>query len=395
MSFLLLHASAPFRLYYRELQNAEALKMKRILICLCFLTLMMPVAMASEALTVAAKGAVLIDGASGRVLFGQNENEPFPMASTTKVMTTLLALENGTLDEKVTAGRNAAGVTGTSLYLSEGETLSMAHMLYGLMLRSGNDAAVAVAEHIAGSVPAFAEMMNRRAATLNADAHFVNPHGLDAEGHQTSALGLARIMREAMKNPEFRTITGTKRKIIPWVGNEYSRVLENKNKLLTTYEGATGGKTGFTGKAGRCLVFSAERDGMELIGAVLNCPTWFDTATVMLDYGFEHFRMEHAFDAGETAGTVPVINGDEATVNAVMAEPLKGAVPIGSAVDVVIRLPDTLDAPVHAGDILGTAALKTGGDVIAQCNLVAGNDVEKVSLKQAFTRLLRNWFWWA
>ena len=368
--------------------------MKRILICLCAFALMLPAASASEALTVAAKGAVLIDGASGRVLFGQNENEQFPMASTTKVMTTLLALENAALDEEVTAGKNAAGVTGTSLYLSQGETLSMEHMLYGLMLRSGNDAAVAVAEHIAGSVPAFAEMMNQRAAELNADAHFVNPHGLDADGHKTSAFGLARIMREAMKNPEFRTITGTKRKIIPWVGNEYSRVLENKNKLLTTYEGATGGKTGFTNKAGRCLVFSAERDDLELIGVVLNCPTWFDTATVMLDYGFEHFRMENAYNAGEIVRAIPVINGEDAAVNANVEEGLKAAVPIGSAVDIIVTLPDSLDAPVHAGDILGTAAIKTGGDVIAQCNLIAAADVERVSLQQAFVRLLRNWFWW-
>ena len=159
---------------------------------------------ASEAFTVAAKGAVLIDADSGRVLYGQNENERLPMASTTKVMTTLLALENSDLDEKVTAGENAAGVEGTSLYLSKGETLTMEQMLYGLMLRSGNDAAVAVAEHIAGSVSAFADMMNARAAELHADAHFVNPHGLDADGHGISALGLARVMREAMKKPVFR-----------------------------------------------------------------------------------------------------------------------------------------------------------------------------------------------
>ena len=353
-----------------------------------------PRARASEALTVAAKGAVLIDAASGRVLFGQNENAQYPMASTTKVMTTLLALEHAQLDEAVTAGKNAAGVTGTSMYLSEGETLSMEHMLYGLMLRSGNDAAVAVAEHIAGSVPAFAELMNARAAELNADAHFVNPHGLDADGHRISALGLARIMREAMKNPSFRTITGTKRKVIPWVGNEYSRVLENKNKLLTTYEGATGGKTGYTGKAGRCLVFSAERDGLELIGAVLNCPTWFDTATVMLDYGFDNYRLEKSYAQGETVRAVPVLNGMEGAVNATVDETLSAAVRIGAPVDIVVTLPDQLEAPVRAGDVLGTAAIKSDGDVIAQCNLVAAGDVEKVSLRAAFARLLRQWLFW-
>ena len=365
--------------------------MKRTITLLLLLILIIPGGLASEALTVAARGAALIDAASGRVLFGQDENERFPMASTTKVMTTLLALEHSTLDEQVTAGKNAAGVTGTSMYLSEGETLSMEHMLYGLMLRSGNDAAVAVAEHIAGSVPAFAEMMNARAAELNADAHFVNPHGLDAEGHWITALGLARIMREAMRNVTFRTITGTQRKVVPWVGNEYSRVLENKNKLLTTYEGATGGKTGFTNKAGRCLVFSAKRDGLELIGAVLNCPTWFDTATVMLDYGFDNYRLETAFRKGEVAGSVPVLNGMSAAVNAAADADLSCAVRIGALVDIVVSLPDQREAPVHAGDILGTAAIKSDGGVIAQCNLVAAENVGKPDLIQAFRRLLRNW----
>ena len=351
-----------------------------------------PPAEASEPFTVAAKGAVLIDADSGRVLFGQNENEMLPMASTTKVMTVLLALENAGLDEKVTAGKNAAGVTGTSLYLSEGETLTMEQMLYGLMLRSGNDAAVAVAEHIAGSVPAFAKMMNERAAALNADAHFVNPHGLDADGHKISALGLARVMREAMKNPVFRTITSTQRKVIPWAGNEYSRVLDNKNKLLKTYEGATGGKTGYTGKAGRCLVFSAERDGLSLIGAVLNCPTWFDTAAMMLDYGFENFRAEVSLEAGQDVTGVKVLGGMAGSVSAVAAMPLRAAVPVGSRAETVLNLPRTLTAPVHRGDVIGTAQIKSGGRIVAQCDLLAAASVEKRSFIDAVRRLFRNWF---
>ena len=365
--------------------------MKRILTMLCAALMLLPAARGSESLTVAARGAVLIDGAGGRVLFGQNENARYPMASTTKVMTTLLALENAPLDDQVTAGKNAAGVTGTSLYLSEGETLSMEHMLYGLMLRSGNDAAVAVAEHIAGSVPAFAEMMNARAAQLNADAHFVNPHGLDADGHWITALGLARIMREAMRNETFRTITATRRKVVPWVGNEYSRVLENKNKLLTTYEGATGGKTGFTNRAGRCLVFCAQRDGLELIGAVLNCPTWFDTAEMMLDYGFEHFRLERGLDAGETARAVSVLNGEAAAVNAVAESDLSAAVPIGVPVEHVVILPETLEAPVAAGAVLGSAAIRVDGETVAQCALVARTGVERLDIREAFRRILRNW----
>ena len=346
---------------------------------------------ASEPFSVAAKGAVLIDADSGRVLFGQNENEVLPMASTTKVMTTLLALENAGLDEQVTAGRNAAGVEGTSLYLSEGETLTMEQMLYGLMLRSGNDAAVAVAEHIAGSVPAFADMMNARAAELHADAHFVNPHGLDADGHGISALGMARVMREAMKNPVFRVITGTQRKVIPWSGNEYSRVLDNKNKLLKTYEGATGGKTGYTSKAGRCLVFCAEREELSLIGTVLNCPSWFDTAAALLDYGFENYRAEKALEAGQVAAGMRVLGGLSGSVQVVAETPLRAAVPVGSSPEVVLRLPEALAAPVTTGDIVGTAQIKSGGRVIAECNLRAAATVDRRSFAASIRRLFLNW----
>jgi len=161
------------------------------------LTCLISAAQASEALSVDAKGAVLIDGASGRILFAQNADRMLPEASCTKIMTALVALENSTLEEEVTAGKNAHGVTGTSIYLSEGETLTMEQMLYGLMLRSGNDAAVAIAEHVGGSVEDFAEMMNQRAKELDADAHFINPHGLDAEAHYTTAYELAIIAKHA------------------------------------------------------------------------------------------------------------------------------------------------------------------------------------------------------
>ena len=367
--------------------------MRRIIVLAAALLLWLEpwTAAASEPFAVAAKGAVLIDADSGRVLFGQNEDEMLPMASTTKVMTALIALENARLDEKVTAGKNAAGVPGTSLYLSEGETLTMEQMLYGLMLRSGNDAAVAIAEHVAGSVEAFAGMMNARAAQLAADAHFINPHGLDAEGHRISALGLALVMREAMKNPAFRTITGTKRKVIPWVGNAYSRVLDNKNRLLKTYSGITGGKTGYTGKAGRCLVFSAERDGLSLVGAVLNCPTWFDTATVLLDYGFENFRVESALDAGQKVAELPVRGGMAGSVSIVAADMLRAAVPVGSAPEVSMRLPRALTAPVQAGESVGTAQIRSGGSVVARCELVAAAAVERRDFVQSVRRLLRNW----
>ena len=365
--------------------------MRKNLLMILILAMLLPCcAAASEAVAFEGKAAVLIDAASGRILLGINENEMLPEASCTKIMTALLALEHSALDETVTTGPNAAGVTGTSLYLSRGETLTMEQMLYGLMLRSGNDAAVAVAEHVAGSVSAYAEMANVRAKELNADANFVNPHGLDADGHKASALGLARIMREAMHNPTFRMITGTKRKVIPWVGNEYSRVLENKNRLLTTYEGATGGKTGFTNKAGRCLVFSAERNDMELIGAVLHCYTWFDTAETILDYGFENYHMMRGIAAGDTAKTVEIYGGTAETVPAVAEEDLAAAVRNGARTEIVYQT-QPQNAPVERGAPLGTATLLEDGIAIAECRLIAGERVDQATPVAAFLQIIRNW----
>lgn len=346
--------------------------------------------LASEDFTIAARAAVLIDSESGRVLYAQNENEMLPEASCTKIMTALIALENSEMDESVTAGKNAHGVTGTSLYLSEGETLSMEQMLYGLLLRSGNDAAVAIAEHVAGSVKEFASMMNERAKQLNADANFVNPHGLDADGHRASALGLARIMREALKNESFRTITGTQRKVIPWVGNEYSRVLENKNRLLSDYEGATGGKTGYTSKAGRCLVFSAKRDEMELIGVVLSCPNWFDEAEKLLDYGFDNFRLHIALETGEEAGTASVLNGEKASVSASAQNRLAAAIRKDETPKLNTQI-EPLTAPVETGKQIGTAYLKIGDEIIVQTPLLAAESVKKWSIASAFRRVMADW----
>ncbi len=360
------------------------------LVILALLVALSGAARASEAPTVEARGAVLIDGDSGRILFGKNENERFAMASTTKIMTALLALENCALNETVTAGPNAAGVEGSSIYLSEGEQLSMEHMLYGLMLRSGNDAAVAIAEHVAGSVPAFAELMNARAKELDADAHFVNPNGLPADGHVASALALARIMRRAMAIPEFRTITATKRKVIPWVGNEYSRVLENKNRLLTSYEGANGGKTGYTKAAGRCLVFSAERGGLELIGVVLGCPTWFDTAEAMLDYGFANFRARTALAEGEPAGVTPVSGGARQNLAVVAGAPLSAALPVDALFSLRYEY-DSPAAPIRKGETVGRALLICEGETVASCPLVAAEDVAEWSFGEALRSVLRNW----
>jgi len=364
--------------------------LRRIIAAMLIFIVAADVVYAEEAMRVAAKGAVLIEADSGRVLFEQNADEMLPMASTTKIMTALLAIENCGLDEIVTTPHEAAGVPGTSIYLSENERLTMEQMLYGLMLRSGNDAATAIGAHVAGSVAGFVDMMNKRAGEMGIDAKFANPHGLDADGHRASARALAMIMREAMKHEEFARITATTKKIIPWEGNEYSRVLYNKNRLLTSYDGTLGGKTGYTSKAGRCLVFAARRDGMTVIGCVLNCSTWFDTAESMLDYGFENYMAVTAIEAGDVVENVAVAGGQARNADIVAAEALR--FPIGLGEEYVVRTDiKAAAAPVEAGAAAGEAYAIIDGEIVAQAALVYACDVAENDLEGALRRIIGNW----
>lgn len=345
----------------------------------------------AEEIDISARAAILIDAASGRVLYAKNADARCPMASTTKIMTALLALENSAPNEIVTASERAAGTGGTSIYLSAGETLSMEEMLKGLMLRSGNDAAVAIAEHIGGSVENFAAMMNARAEELGADAHFVTPNGLDAEGHGASARAMALIAREALRRDDFRALVGAQRATIPWRDNQYNRVLNNKNRLLREYEGATGVKTGFTKKAGRCLVFSAERDGMELIGVVLNCGAWFDEAERLLDWGFENFSIACAAEMGEDCGSVAVAGGASPRVRVIAESDAMAAVRASDQWSVELTLARSVAAPVHAGDSLGRAALKVNGEILAETRLIAAESSERLTFWGIFVKVLGGW----
>ena len=339
-----------------------------------------------------ARACIIIDQQSGQVLLSHNAETPLPMASTTKVMTALLAIELGDLDAPVTCSRNAFGVPGTSLYLSEGETLTLREMLYGLMMASGNDAAVAIAEHISGTVDDFCRMITTRAAGLGCtNTHFLTPHGLPCDGHYTTAHDLALIAREAMTHPIFREIVGTSRATIPWEGRSYDRVLNNKNKLLTTYEGATGIKTGYTKKAGRCLVFSAERNGMGIIGVVLNCPDWFNEAARLMDIAFDKYEAVTMLHAGDMVGSIPANHANGASVDARISADLTGMVPKGSLPQVEIDLPSTLDAPVQQGQVLGTAKLTTNGVVIAEVPITAASDVARDDFPARWLMYWRNW----
>lgn len=251
---------------------------------------------------VSAEAAALIDVASGRILYAKNGSKKMRIASLTKTMTAIVAIESGRLQDVVTVPKEAVGVDGSSIYLKQGEKLTLEELLYGLMLRSGNDAAVAVAHHVGGSVPGFVYLMNEKAALIGmTHTNFTNPHGLDDSNmHYSTAEDMAKLSAYALHNPVFRQIVSTKVKSISWEGEKWDRRLQNKNKLLHLYNGADGVKTGYTKLAKRCLASSATRDGRQLAAITLNAPDDWNDSMKLLDWGFEHFAVSRVVTKGQT-----------------------------------------------------------------------------------------------
>lgn len=273
------------------------------LFCVLLLVLVLPGAGA-----VSARGAVVIDADTGETLFEQNADARLPMASTTKIMTALVALGEGDLDRIYTVKPEYAAVEGSSMYLQAGERLSLRDTLYGLMLASGNDAAVAIAGEC-GGMSAFVGKMNAKAAELGlTDTHFDNPNGLPSDTHYTTAYELAKITAAALKDPVFRRIVATKSCTVS------GHTLTNHNRLLSMYDGAVGVKTGFTRAAGRCLVSAAERNGRTLIAVTLNDPNDWNDHMEMLDAGFAQYSEVTLHTAGETIANARVFGGDTASV---------------------------------------------------------------------------------
>lgn len=330
-----------------------------------------------------ARAAVIMDVNSGRVLYSKNMDEKLPMASTTKIMTTLVAIESGKLNEIVTVSRNASYTGGSSIYLREGEKHTVHDLLYAIMLRSGNDAAVAVAEHIGGSVEGFAEMMNQKAQEIGAvNTRFANPHGLDAAGHYTTAYDLALITSYALKNPVFSEIARSKKKVIKGPPNEnWDRVMVNKNKMLWQFEGGDGVKTGFTNKAGRCLVSSATRNGMQLVCVVLNCGPMWDDSAALLEYGFKNYSMEKVVDKNNIFNVVEVKKGKAKFVGVKPKEdfylPLKAGEKENVKMSVSSR--GTAIAPLYKGDDAGRLEVYIDGKLIKTVALEYAESVESSS----------------
>ncbi len=341
-----------------------------------------------------AKSAILIDAQTGRVLYSKNSEEKLPMASTTKIVTAITAIENCTnLDEKITIDPKAVGTFGTSIYLQPNEELSVRELLYGLMLRSGNDASVAIAYAIAGSEENFCEMMNQTATKIGAtNSHFVNPHGLDEKEHYTTASDLAKITAYALENETFAEIVKTKT-ITICKDQENKRYLINKNKLLASLDGCIGVKTGFTDNAGRCLVSACERDGLRLVAVVFNCGPMFEESAEMFEKAFNEFKLVEILPSYHFVKSVPVENGEGDFVGLYTRGSFKIALSEKeeSNLNVVFNAPESLDAPVKYDMEVGDVEIYYGNHLLFSEKIYTIEEVDSKLFKDKLKEILDNW----
>ena len=321
---------------------------------------------------VSAHAAILIEAESGDVIYAKNADEKLPMASTTKIMTALVALEEGDLDRPVSIAEEACGVEGSSVYLTAGEELTLEDLLYALMLESANDAAAAIAYEIAGGIEPFAERMNRMAETIGLTAsHFTNPHGLDHEAHYTTAHDLAKLTAYALKNEQFRKIVSTYRHQIPLRGDEGVRVLLNHNKLLRMSEEVIGVKTGFTKHSGRCLVSAAERDGVCVIAVTLNAPDDWRDHTALHEHGFARYHVERLAEAGQFTYEIPCPLAENGFVTVTNTDSLAVCLKNGTEVTHCAEAPHLLLTPAAVGDVLGRVTFTSNGKILGELPLYA------------------------
>ncbi len=353
--------------------------MKKVCISLALLilcsTAVVPVY--ASAPSVSAASAVLMEADSGRILLDVNAHSRLPMASTTKIMTALVALRHSNPDDLVTVSEKAVGIEGSSVYLKAGEQLTMEQLLYALLLESANDAAAAIAIAVAGDIPAFADLMNETAAEMGlTQSHFTNPHGLDADDHYTTAYDLALLTKHALQDPAFARIVATYKTTIPMGGSEGTRVLVNHNKMLKSYDGAIGVKTGYTRRCGRCLVSAAERDGVTMIAVTLSAPDDWRDHTAMLDYGFSRCTSVTLTKEGEYACTLPCLGGEEESVRVSNHAEARVVLPVEHGpITVTIEANRPLCAPCKAGDAVGTLRFRCDGEEIAHVPLCVDADM--------------------
>lgn len=344
---------------------------------------------------------IVYDRISKSMIIGKNEDVKSAMASTTKIMTTIVILEKADLNEKVTVSAKAGGTGGSRLGLKRGDKASVRDLLYGLMLRSGNDAAVALAEHVGGSVKGFAELMNEKAIELGlTNTHFVTPHGLDDANHYTTALELAKLTDYAMDNETFAKIVGTKSTTI-YINNQ-SRQINNTNELLGVLNGVVGVKTGFTNNAGRCLVTETKRNNMDIITIVLGADTKKDRtkdSVNLIEYTFSKYKMYNLeeqiieeFNKWKNINEkrILIIKGKTSNPKLALGAIEKATIPIcdNDKIEYSINALTEVEAPVEQWNVMGTLTVKINGEILENIDIVNVNEVQKRDWKDYFKIVL-------
>ena len=343
-----------------------------------------------------ALSAVLIDGDTGRILWGKNEDAPMAMASTTKIMTAIVTLENTDISRKTTISKNATLAPPVKMYLQQGEVLTLEQLLYALLMQSSNDAAVAIAEDVGGNVENFCKMMNKKAKELGCiDTEFVTPNGLDKGNHHSTAYDMALIGAYAIKNSEFIKISNTKN--ISFSSNKKSYSIVNKNQLLNSYNGAIGIKTGFTGKAGHCFVGAAKRGNVTLVSVVLasgwgtagKAKKWSDTVKI-LNYGFDNYKKYS-------------IIGDNIDVCVDKAKVNKTVLKYKNSVELLLNenekneimfknnIPPIIEAPIYKNSKIGIGEVYIGNYKAAEIDIIASENISKHSLGNSFNKIIEDW----
>lgn len=354
---------------------------------------------ASSPPDVDADGAVLMDFKTGKVLWEKNSDKPLAMASTTKIMTAVTAIENCDLDETVKISKRAASAPPVKMSLKVNEEIKLKYLLYALMMQSSNDAAVAIAEHVGGSVENFCAEMTKRAKELGAEnTVFKTPNGLDSEDHHSTAYDMAVITRYALNNDKFNEIINTKEITFKSSTTTYSVI--NKNRLLYEYEGANGVKTGYTGKAGHCFVGSAKRGDIQLISVVLASgwgnkgknQKWVDSKSI-LNYGFNNFEYKTIVNKGTDAGSALVLKAKEKEISFSYNNDF--IIPINknenNDISIKVNLPEVIEAPVKKGTVYGYADIIINGKKCGKIDIVSDSNIKRHDLRTSWDKIINEW----
>ena len=341
-----------------------------------------------------ATSAVVIEAKTGHIIYQRDAHRKMFPASTTKMMTLITALEYGNLDEIVTVSNNASGAEGSTLWLEVGEKIPLGDLLSGMMMISGNDAAIAIAEHVDGSVPKFAAHMTKRAKELGAKGtNFTNANGLPDENHYTTAYDLAILAAYGYSLDHFEEIVSTKEKIFSWV-HDPAHLLRNENQMLWLYQGGNGVKTGYTDAAGRCLISASNRNGVQLIAVVLDSVYMWNDSIALLDYGFSKVENSTLIRSNETVDNVPIISGRKHTMPVKTTDEI--VMPVfkddNEAYKINYDIPSFLRAPIKKGDTVGKVRVLCDGQEVAETNVVATSDVEQKSFFKMILNAIQSFF---